>query len=236
MPVIRQDVSLLADVAGLYADASPDLFRLTEAARVTNRTIVEKDQQLAAFLAGTAGFAITASAFLRDNEDRIIQVGRVSRPTLQLLSEYAPVYPCLAAGLVNWLPRIDGAFSGGGFHITLEVVPPREAYRPGEEPRWGEHRGPTCFGLPNPTGSQADPYRGHHFDDGTGRARNATPFDALPTALLSDASPSDTGVAGTAEEQQVVAALLSRDGSARPSAVQTLLAGPMLRGSVVSAE
>jgi phospholipid/cholesterol/gamma-HCH transport system substrate-binding protein len=44
----------------------------------------------------------------------------------------------------------------------------------------------------------------------------------------------DAGLAGTEEEQKVVAALLSSDGSAQPSAITTLLAGPILRGTVVS--
>ena len=44
----------------------------------------------------------------------------------------------------------------------------------------------------------------------------------------------DSGLAGTAGEQQLVAALLSPAGQAQPSAITTLLAGPMLRGAVVS--
>ncbi|MGW5239377.1 MCE family protein [Monashia sp. NPDC004114] len=250
MPVLKQDISLLADTLDVYADVAPDAFRLMESLRVTNRTVVEKDQQLAAFLVGTAGFANTTAGFLRDNEARIIQVGEVGRPTLQLLAEYSPVYPCLARGLVAWLPRINAAFSGGVFHITLEVVPPRAAYRPGEEPRWGEKRGPNCFGLPNPPGSQSNPFPGHHFDDGTQPAGDGSLQSALPAALLGNAA-ADSGTAGTVEEQQVVSALLARDGTdasrtgdgsgadggsaaAQPSGIQTLLAGPILRGTVVS--
>jgi virulence factor Mce-like protein len=237
MPTIQRDITLLADTADLYAGVAPDFFRLTESLRVTNKTIVEKDQQLAAFLVGTAGFANEAAGFLRDNEQRIIQVGQVSKPTLQLLAEYAPIYPCVASGLVNWLPRANAAFAGGTFHITLEVVPPRKAYQPGEEPRWDDKRGPHCYGLPTPNGSQANPFKGNHFDDGTQPASDATPFSAVPQALLGDASASDSGTAGTAEEQRVVGALLARDGQpADPgaSSIQTLLAGPMMRGTVVS--
>ena len=46
----------------------------------------------------------------------------------------------------------------------------------------------------------------------------------------------DSGLAGTMEEQELVAALLSRGGPAEPSAITTLLAGPMLRGTLVSQE
>ncbi|MBW8731353.1 MAG: MCE family protein [Terrabacter sp.] len=237
MPTIQRDISLLADTADLYAGVAPDFFRLTESLRVTNRTIVQKDQQLAAFLVGTAGFANEAAGFLRDNEQRIIQVGQVSKPTLQLLAEYSPIYPCVASGLVNWLPRANAAFSGGTFHITLEVVPPRQPYRPGEEPRWDDRRGPHCYGLPTPDGSQANPFAGNHFDDGTQPASDATPFSAVPQALLGDASAADSGSAGTVDEQRVVGALLGHGG--QPSdgggrGIQILLAGPMMRGTVVS--
>ena len=237
MPTIQRDISLLADTADLYAGVAPDFFRLTESLRVTNRTVVQKDQQLAAFLVGTAGFANEAAGFLRDNEQRIIQVGQVSKPTLQLLAEYSPIYPCVASGLVNWLPRANAAFSGGTFHITLEVVPPRQPYRPGEEPRWDDRRGPHCYGLPTPDGSQANPFAGNHFDDGTQPASDATPFSAVPQALLGDASAADSGSAGTVDEQRVVGALLGHGGQPSDgggSGIQTLLAGPMMRGTVVS--
>jgi virulence factor Mce-like protein len=237
MPTIQKDISLLADTADLYAGVAPDFFRLTESLRVTNKTIVEKDQQLAAFLVGTAGFANEAAGFLRDNEQRIIQVGQVSKPTLQLLAEYSPIYPCVASGLANWLPRANAAFAGGAFHITLEVVPPRQPYRPGEEPRWDDKRGPHCYGLPSPEGSQSNPFPGNHFDDGTQPANDATPFSAVPQALLGKASAADSGSAGTTDEQRVVAALLARDGQSSDggaSSIQTLLAGPMMRGTVVS--
>jgi virulence factor Mce-like protein len=237
MPTIQKDITLVADTADLYAGVAPDFFRLTESLRVTNKTIVEKNQQLAAFLVGTAGFANDAAGFLRDNEQRIIQVGQVSKPTLQLLAEYSPIYPCVASGLVNWLPRANAAFSGGTFHITLEVVPPRQPYRPGEEPRWGDKRGPHCYGLPTPGGSQSNPFGGNHFDDGTQPASTAPPFSDVPQALLGNASAADSGSAGTADEQRVVGALLARDGQPADqdtSSIQTLLAGPMMRGTVVS--
>ncbi|KQZ89236.1 hypothetical protein ASD62_07870 [Phycicoccus sp. Root563] len=203
----------------------------------TNTTIVQKKDVLAGFLAGTAGFANEASDFLEANGGRIIQVGQVQRPTLAVLAKYSPQYPCFTEALVNWQPRIDEAFRDSQFHITVEVAPQRPGYTPGEEPRWGESRGPNCLGLPNPGGSQANPHQGPHFDDGT-RSGGTSAGSALPTAFTGPSGSSivgpDAGLAGTEEEQRVVAALLSGNGSAEPSAITTLLAGPMLRGTVVS--
>ena len=256
LPVIQQDISGLADLASTYAVVAPQLLRAATALLTTNKTIVERKDDLAGFFAGTAGFANTATDFLAESGDRIIQVGRVQRPTLAVLAKYSPTYPCMASGLVEWLPRIDRVWSGPSFHITLEVAPQRPAYHPGEEPAWGEHRGPNCFGLPHPPGSQAHPRRGAAFDDGTDRSRGSASLDsasldsaasgsgsigsassALPSALLGRTGAAsgdpDTGSAGTVDEQELVAALLSPEGG-RPSALTTLLAGPLLRGMVVS--
>ncbi|MDC5698243.1 MCE family protein [Intrasporangium calvum] len=225
LPAIQEDIRLLADTFGTYEDLSPDLFRMAESLRVTNRTIVEKDQQLAGFFVGTAGFAQTTAGFLRDNERRIIQVGQVTRPTNELLARYSPIYPCFAKGLAGWIPRINGAFAGERLHITLEVVPPRDPYYVGEEPQWLSKPGPTCAGLPNPPGSQDDTHQPPPPRDG---AKPGTEHSLIPPF------PADSGPAGTAEEQQLVDALLAPDSESEPSGIRTLLAGPIMRGTVVS--
>ena len=245
MPTIAADISGLADVAATYADAAPDLLRMLTSLTTTSATIVAKQDALAGFLAGTAGFANTATDFLDANGDRIIQVGTVQRPTLALAARYAPEYPCFAQGLADWIPRATQMFSNNYFHITLEAVRPRAPYRPGEEPAWGEHRGPDCRGLPAPKHSQADPGPGWTLSDGTkgsgdqapsafpGGASGLPPSFAAPSAYRTPGA--DSGLAGTAGEQQVIAALLAQNGTAaHPSAITTLLAGPILRGMTVN--
>ena len=248
MPPIAADISGLADVAATYADAAPDIMRMLTALTTTSATIVAKQNSLAGFLAGTAGFANTATGFLSANGDRIIRVGNVQRPTLALAARYAPEYPCFAAGLANWIPRATQMFSNNYFHITLEAVKPRAPYRPGEEPAWGEHRGPDCRGLPSPDHSQANPGPAWNLSDGTNASGNQ-PGSGLPTvppaasglppALASrtayEIPGADSGLAGTAGEQQVIAALFAQgDAGSRPSSITTLLAGPLLRGMTVN--
>lgn len=245
MPTIAADISGLADLAGTYADATPDLLRMLKALTTTSATVVAKQNALAGFLAGTAGFANTATAFLNANGDRIIQVGNVQRPTLALAARYAPEYPCFVAGLAEWIPRATQMFSNNYFHITLEAVKPRAPYRPGEEPVWGEHRGPSCRGLPTPNHSQANPGPGWDLADGAkgsgsqsptafpGGAAGLPSYFASPTAY--GIQGADSGLAGTIGEQHVVAALFAQDDAgAGPSAITTLLAGPMLRGMTVN--
>jgi virulence factor Mce-like protein len=230
MPTIQADISSFADMASLYADAAPDLLRFLRSQAVTARTLVEKQEVLAEFLAGTAGFARTTDQVLRENEQRIIRLGQVSRPTLEVLARYAPTYPCVTQGLANWIPRISDAFNGDGLHITLEVVPQRQPYRPGEEPAYLASSGPDCHGLPNPGGSQSAPFGGTSPPDGSG-GPDRYAFSGLPAF----AGPT-SGLAGTPEEQRVVGALLAPQLGTDPEdvpAITTLLFGPLARGTTV---
>jgi hypothetical protein len=239
LPTLKQDISGLADVASVYAAAAPDLLTMARNLSVTSTTLVEKQGPLAGFLAGTTGFANTATAVLNENEDRIIRVGRVNRPTLALLQRYSPIYACFAQGLTGWLPRIDQAFGDSSLHITLEVVPQRPAYKPGEEPAWIADRAPDCKGLPAKTGSQAHPYTGDYIPDGTGNVYRTPSASALPSSFADGASYTDpqSGDAGTAGEQAVTDALfapsMGTSADAMPD-ISNLLLGPLVRGTEVS--
>ena len=219
MPTIQADISGLADLASTYAVAAPELVRAAKALITTNTTIVQKQDSLKGFFAGTAGFANTTADFLDGTGDRIIQAGRVSRPSLALFAKYSPQYPCMATALTNWVKNIDGAWKNDTFHITLEITPQRQGYRPGEEPAWGEKRGPAATACPTATAA-SQPAPGHHLrrrhePQGGGSAGSALP-SAFTTGSGLAIADAGAGLAGTAEEQQVVAALLARDGSRGP--------------------
>jgi hypothetical protein len=229
LPELKADITGLADVSEIYADAAPDLARMLRNFSVSSNTIAEKAETYAGFLAGTAGFATTTRDFLAANEERIIQVNAVGRPTLELLAEYSPEYPCLLQGLTQSNDFIGRTFANGELHITLEVVRSRPGYQPGEEPRWGEDRGPQCYGLPSP----ARPWPGTPFDDGT---RKGTQGRAVPGHVSAFVDPS-SGRSGTAAEQRVVDALVAPQmgvPAAEVPDLATLLFGPMARGTAVT--
>ena len=219
MPSLKEDIARFADVAEVYGDAAPDLMEILRNTVTTSRTIVEQKDRLAAALNSTATVAGTAEDFLDANGDRLITLGQVSRPTLELFARYSPQYPCLLAGLVRQEKASEEAFRGGKMHITLEVVRPQGAYEPGEEPRYGERSGPNCRDLPHPP----VPAPGTHLDDG---AKKASP-----------ASGRRLGVAATLAEQRAVGSLvapvLGVPADEVPP-VATLLFGPMARGTAVS--
>ena len=230
LETIKTDLSGLADVSEIYADAAPDLARMLRNFSVSTRTIEEKSRAYAGFLAGTAGFATTTTDFLAENEQRIIQVNAVGRPTLELLARYSPEYPCLLQGLTQSNDFIGKTFANGELHITLEVVRSRRGFQPGEEPEFGENRGPQCYGLPNPP----RPWPGNEFRDGSNYATgNASVVPSFAAPLVDPTS----GHSGTAEEQRVVDALVAPSMGVRAAEVPdlaTLLFGPMARGTAVS--
>ncbi|KNE81756.1 MULTISPECIES: MCE family protein [Streptomyces] len=219
LPSLQKAISRLADVVEVYGEAAPDLLRVLRNTLTTSRTLVEREDRLASVLTWTATAADTAAGVLDENSDRLITLGRVSRPTLALFARYSPEYPCLLAGLVRQGEESERAFSGGKMRITLEFVPQRPPYRPGEEPRYADRSGPDCRGLPHPR-VPGPPTR---LNDGTSASRS--PRGAAPS------------VSGTPAEQNAVASLVAPAMGVPADevpAVATLLFGPMARGTAVS--
>lgn len=219
LPSLTEDIARFAEVAEIYGDAAPDLMDILRNSITTSRTIVEKKDQLAAALKTTATVAGTTEDFLDENGDRLITLGQVSRPTLELFARYSPEYPCLLAGLVRQEKASEEAFRGGKMHITLEVVRPQGAYEPGEEPRYGERSGPNCRDLPHPP----VPAPGAHLNDGSKSGGSS--------------AGGPLGVSATRAEQQAVGSLVAPvlgvpAGEVPP--VATLLFGPLARGTAVS--
>jgi phospholipid/cholesterol/gamma-HCH transport system substrate-binding protein len=151
MPTIAEDVRRLAQVLDVYDQAAPDLLALLRDVTTTMTTIARQRTQLAEFLSHTTGLALRGHDFLDRYDDRLIQVGRVSRPVLELLAAYAPEYPCLLHGIVTLQPRAEQVFATGRMHITLEAAKDGGKYEAGrDEPVYGAKNGPSCRGLPNP--------------------------------------------------------------------------------------
>ncbi|MFI2432965.1 MCE family protein [Streptomyces sp. NPDC018693] len=221
LPSLKEDITRFADVAEVYGDAAPDLLRILRATVTTSRTIVEKKDRLAAALRTTATTAGTAEDLLAAEGERLITLGRVSRPTLELFARYSPEYPCLFQGLVRQEKASEEAFRGGKMRITLEVVRPQGAYQPGEEPRYGERSGPNCRGLPHPHVPAPKP----HLDDGTSPGSSG---GGLPGGLPVSATQAEQRAVGS-----LVAPVLGVPADEVPP-VATLLFGPLARGTAVS--
>ncbi len=215
LPTLTSDIQRLTSVATTYSAAVPDLLTTVRNLSATADTLVAKQDSLNPFLRGVTGLATTATSVLQQDGGRIIQVGQLSRPTLQTLAKYSPEFSCLTKGLTGIEPRLTQAFSGDALHITLEVITPRPAYQQGQEPVFADTSGPDCRGLPRPSGTQAHPYQPKTFDDGVGGGESM-------------------GDAGTPAEQRITDALFAPELGPHPAPVSNLLLGPMVRGTVVN--
>ncbi|MGW5665007.1 MCE family protein [Streptomyces sp. NPDC003758] len=222
LPSLQEDISRFADVAQVYGDAAPDLMAILRNTVTTSRTLVEKKDELAAALRTTAAVADTGRDFFDENGDRLITLGQVSRPTLELFARYSPEYPCLLQGLVHQEQVSEDAFRGGEMRITLEVVRPQGAYRPGEEPRYADRSGPDCRGLPHPPVPGPKP----KLNDGT--SSGASDGGALPGGVDVSATRAEQRAVGS-----LVAPVMGVPADQVPP-VATLLFGPLARGTAVS--
>jgi ABC-type transporter Mla subunit MlaD len=237
LPTLTDDVSALADVAAVYDEATPDLARLLANVTRTGDTVVLKQRVLEDFLVDLASAGAVTREFLATNEDALIRVGEVSRPTLDLLATYSPEYACLLEGMATYVPRFEDAFGGGehfagsapALHITLELVNQQRGYTKDDLPAFLDDRGPGCRTLPNPPYSQDNPAPASGVRDGVGEG----PGPGTQPPIFDVTS----GYAGTAEERRVVNSLLAPVLQVSPEDVPdaaTLLFGPLARGNEVS--
>jgi phospholipid/cholesterol/gamma-HCH transport system substrate-binding protein len=229
MPDLQADLAKLGPVLAGYDGALPDLLGILRNATVTANTVSQQRDQVAAFLADTTDLAGSAQSFVERYGDRIIQLGQVSAPVLQLLAAYSPEYPCLLQGLTRLQPNVEKVFSGGQMHITLEVTKDNGPYVAGQDaPVYGAHNGPNCRGLPDPP----VPAPQVPVNDGYDYAA-ARPLVPLPVGL----PVAPMGYAGTAEERELITPLVAVATGVSPDAVPAsadLFWGPLLRGTVVS--
>ena len=237
IPQIVHDLRLTTTVSNTYADVVPSIAQILRNTIRTTGTLEDRHRQLQALFTDVTSFSDTAHDFLRDNGDNIIRLGQVSSPQAALLARYAPEYPCLLGGLVASGKREAEAFRGFTLHIVLETLPnqPR-GYTPGDQPVFGDDRGPHCLHLPNAPWSQANPVRhqpdfvdGVNSPTGKGTDRVAPSYARRFTR--------GTGYAGGPAETGLLKSLLGPSLGVPARDVPdlgVLLVGPMARGAKVS--
>ncbi|MEV7569471.1 MCE family protein [Streptomyces tanashiensis] len=218
LPALTRDLKELVKVSHLYADAAPDIVTALTDFTTTSGTLAEKEGELAGTLGATTRTAQDLTAFLRQNKNNIIRLSATSRPTLQLLAEYSPSFPCTLRTLAQFVPAMDKALGKGtdqpGLHVEVTTVPSRGAYVPGRDtPSYGSGGGPHCYPVP---------YLG---------------VPAAPAARASAAADQDLGPANSPQENDLVNELLAPAAKKRPGDLpdwSSLLAGPAFRGAEVT--
>lgn len=257
LPTIVYDLKALADVADIYDQAAPDLLQTLRNLNVTSQTVVDKRVAIENLIPAVTTTGDKTTRFMNQNGNKIIGFNIANREVLALLARYSPSLPCVMEGLVKLQPLAEDAAGGKGktFNLTVEIVKPRPAYKnPLDLPEAKDQRNPRCYGLPNPK----VPFPDYLALDGTqddlwwkdpgpvneqNRART-TGAGALPTGT----QPTGRGRAvsglfidpgaGANENTTVknVVAPMVRIPADELGDVTTLLFGPLLNGSVVTAE
>jgi phospholipid/cholesterol/gamma-HCH transport system substrate-binding protein len=152
LPQLRQDFHKGAQVANLYADASPDLLRLLGNSTVTARTLADKRSDLHGMLSSLDGFGRSGDDFFDQNAGPLSAMLASLRPTTSLLHEYAPMLTCTLKGAAFADEQEQrGLFTGGFVHFEAMFTPGGGEYQnPTDLPTAGPgpDAGPNCHGLP----------------------------------------------------------------------------------------
>lgn len=229
LPDLTSDLRALAEFSDTYDRAAPDLLQSFDDLATTAETVSEQRGNLAALFDDLSAASGGLRNFLRANEDNLINLVDVSRPTLTTLATYAPEYPCLIEQLADAVPRVDAIFGKGeerpALNVTLKVTQSRGKYVPGDEPEYLDTRGPQCYDIVRfaPQYPAGGPLR-----DGSFAPAAAQRDDGGLQVLTEQARTSNP--AGSPAEADLLTGLTGRDGT-----VASLLLGPILRGSEVSA-
>ncbi len=247
VPKLMAALTKLTQVSQLYGDATPDLVRALRNLTITGNTVVEKEQQLQRFFVDVQTLSSTTDTFLKQNEDRVIRLGEVSRPVLDLLERYSPEFPCFLKVMTDTTPILNDTFRDGRLNINLELITNQPTpYEPNEKPVYADRRGPTCVGKNySHPGAKPGPYTQENpapyitGADGVIGDHNKTTTPPL-NLTLNRAMPGfamDTQGVGTPAEQKVVDAVVAPAMGVPASDVPdltTLLVGPLLRGGQVN--
>ena len=228
LPTLRQDLIALADVADAYDVAAPDLLDVLDNVTVTSKTITEKAEDLDVFFSDLGGLADTATRILRDNEQNLVEAGRVTVPVLQLLDTYSPEFPCLIQGAAAYAPILSRTFEGNVVKQYFELGNAQFRHFTADDfMEYGEvGHGPWCLGLPKfkVPGDAVPLDNGSDIDENPPTSPIPN-FGALPDINLT------SGFAGSQGDQEVVNALLATRSGKQPDSYGSL--GPLLYGPVV---
>lgn len=245
VPALMEDIRLLAEVTDVYGDVLPQLAEVLRNTTLTGNTLVEKEQQLNAFLRDLTSFSDTTTEFLNDNGNNIVRLAQVSEPILALLERYSPTSECLVKGLVRQAPRLASTFRGFVFHIDLVVLDEQpRGYTEADRTVYGADNGPDCAQLPNPPIPFGEL---PNFDDGAdglnkANQRVAPGVDdevAAATAAVGQPNRSrmSVGPSGTPDQKAMINSLLAPVLDTpvdEMSDVSTLLFAPAFAGTEVS--
>lgn len=151
IPTLQRDIPKTADNLDTFADATPEFLSLAANVSTTGDTVVDKQTQLAAFLASFTALGNTGEDFFRNVKEPMISSLAALRPTTALLARYSPQTVCFFEGMSQNVPRLEQVIGGTkpGLNVqsTILVGQPEYTY-PNNLPLVGLDDGPNCRSTP----------------------------------------------------------------------------------------
>ncbi|MCI4673943.1 MCE family protein [Candidatus Mycolicibacterium alkanivorans] len=143
MPQIRSNIKQLANLADIYAEASPDFWNFLDKAVTTARTLNRQQGDLDATLLAATGFGNTGADVFERGAPYFIAGQRDLVPTSRLLDTYSPELLCMIRNYAT--SKAKEGVGGNGysidFHIGLTGAPNPYVY-PDNLPRVNARGGP----------------------------------------------------------------------------------------------
>jgi phospholipid/cholesterol/gamma-HCH transport system substrate-binding protein len=228
-----QDLKSLGKVSLEYTNVLPDVYSTLQNLQTGVRTVVQKQAGLASLLTNGADTSNVLRGFLADNEQRIIAVSDQGNKILPLLNRYSPEFSCLFNGinyLYNYSKKI---IYNHQVHLGITLDNTNQGpYTPGQEVKYVTGYGPNCFGLPNPQDPFQIPGKYRCLNDGAPLTTDACAQGSSANSTSSD----DDQAINSSAENAYVSTLISGQLHTTPNKVppvDTLLAGPLMRGQQV---
>jgi phospholipid/cholesterol/gamma-HCH transport system substrate-binding protein len=161
-PRLVRDLRLLDEVTGQYSRNVPAFLGVLDQSTST-LVAVTRGASLAEALREVSDAADAGSALMSASRRDAARAAAISRPTLELLAEYSPEFPCVITGFLgvrdSSAAQVKGASVEGYFTTGRQV----RGYKPSDRLRMGDvGTGPSCRGLPDPP----VPYPAVDVDDG----------------------------------------------------------------------
>jgi phospholipid/cholesterol/gamma-HCH transport system substrate-binding protein len=145
MPRIQQDNQRLADLADVYANASPDLFDGLKNAVTTAKTLNDEQGNVDKALMASVGFGNTGGEIFEKGGPYLVRSAADLRPTTALLDEYSPMLFCTVRNYHDVEPKIASSLGGNGYSLNThtEILGAGNPYvYPDNLPRVNAHGGP----------------------------------------------------------------------------------------------
>ncbi|ORA22334.1 MCE family protein [Mycobacterium aquaticum] len=121
MPQIRHDITALADLSEVHANASPDLWNGLTNAVTTAHTLNDQRGNLDQALVAAVGFGNTGGDIFERGGPYLVRSAQDLLPTSGLLDKYSPELLCTIRGFHDAAPKMAEAFSGNGYSVRTHT-------------------------------------------------------------------------------------------------------------------